>query len=130
MDVNTNPCCYIATDSGQCPQWQLGLGPQHGPRGCLWCSYRDHVDIQGLCITGFAIHWMHHSGELAPSLSLVGSVPLPGSIVELVLVAAVAAVVAAACVYGCVCAHAGPKGMSVRELILPPACHGVTQVQR
>lgn len=82
------------------------------------------MDIRGLCITGFAAHCMHHSGALAPSLSLLGPVPHPGSTVELVLAAAVAVVVAAACACGYVCACAGPKGMSVGELILSLVCHG------
>ena len=28
----------------------------------------DQEDVQMLCTTGFASHWMQHSGELAPSL--------------------------------------------------------------
>lgn len=52
----------------------------------------DHVDVQGLCITGPIPHWMWLSGELAPSLIMAslgraGAMPHPGSAVELVLAA-------------------------------------------
>lgn len=49
----------------------------------------DHVDVQGLHITGPMPHWMWLSGELAPSLIMAslgraGPVPHPDITVELV----------------------------------------------
>lgn len=32
-------------------------------------SCQDHVDIQGMCRTGPAPHWLGHSGEIAPSFT-------------------------------------------------------------
>lgn len=32
-------------------------------------SHLDHVDAQGLCRTGLALHWLWHCGELVPPLT-------------------------------------------------------------
>lgn len=41
---------------------------EHGA-SMVRAAARDHVEVQGLCITGPAPHWLRASGELVPSLT-------------------------------------------------------------